>query len=87
MVRLCMRDLLPCLLRTLDLNKKSDAKKTSAAAANGNKATHKNNNGSETSASTKIQLASSGSNWKKLKVSVKSYLEDIISVALHQITK
>lgn len=65
MVRLCMKDLLPCLLKILNL---TSVNKNKTAATNG-----------KTDAS-KLQLASNGSNWKKLKLPVKIYLEDILSV-------
>lgn len=55
MVRLCMRDLVPCLLKLLNLTSKKDTE-------------------------TKTKLASSGSHWKKIKVPVKSYLDDLILV-------
>lgn len=61
MVRLCIRDLLPCLLRVLSLNQQAKAK----TDANANK----------------IKPASSGTNWKKLKSPVKSYLADMLSLA------
>ncbi len=69
-VRLCMRDLLPCLLRILDL---------SAVNKKGKKVVESNGGGGGVSAA-KFQLASSGSNWKKLKVPVKSYLDDMLLV-------
>jgi hypothetical protein len=65
MVRLCMKDLLPCLLRILNL---SSVNKNKTVAANGK------------TDGSKLQLASNGSNWKKLKLPVKTYLEEILSV-------
>jgi hypothetical protein len=62
MVRLCMRDLVPCLLRLLELNAKKEAEKV------------------DTEKSGKVKLASSGSFWKKLKIPIKSYLEDLLAV-------
>lgn len=59
MVRLCIRDLLPCMLRVLNLNQGS-----------------KKDSGNE----KKIKPASTGSNWKKLKAPVKSYLADMLSL-------
>ena len=69
MIRLCMRDLLPAMLKVLDLA--PSGKKDSNGAAN---LKHLPNN--------KVKLASSGSNWKKLKVPVKSYLDDLLKVKL-----
>lgn len=69
MVRLCMKDLLPCLLRILNLS-----------SINKNKSTDLVNGKID---SSKIKLASDGSNWKKIKLSVKIYLEDILSVSLN----
>ncbi len=66
MVRLCMRDLLPCLLRLLNL---SQPFKGSSKKNNGTTPTHD-------------KLASSGSNWKKLKAPIKSYLTDLIAVKI-----
>ena len=68
MVRLCIRDLLPSLLKILDLaSVKKDP--TESAKTNGHSSTV-----------DKIKLASTGSNWKKLKVPIKSYLEDMLIV-------
>ena len=59
-VRLCIRDLLPCLLKTLNLVNKKETKGPGEA---------------------KAKPISSGSNWKKLKAPVKSYLTDMIAVS------
>jgi len=67
MVRLCIRDLLPSLLKILELSKK-DQKET--VKANG-----------QSNPMDKVKLASTGSNWKKLKVPIKSYLEDMLIVS------
>ncbi len=64
-----MKDLLPCLLRVLNL---ASVKPKQA----GNSSSSSNGKGPD----SKIQLPSGGSNWKKLKVPVKSYLEDVLSV-------
>jgi hypothetical protein len=71
MVRLCIRDLLPSLLRILDL-------------ASVKKAPSENDktNGHGSSTMDKVKLASTGSNWKKLKVPIKSYLEDMLIVRI-----
>ena len=60
-VRLCMRDLLPCLLRLLNLTKPTKG------SDNGTGSSHN-------------KLASSGSNWKKLKSPIKCYLTDLLTV-------
>lgn len=59
-VRLCIRDLLPCFLRTLNLTKTGNLK---------------------TSKETKLKPASSGTHWKKLKIPIKSYVTDMITLA------
>ncbi len=66
-VRLCMKDMVPCLLRILNL---TSVNKNKLAGTNGK------------SEASKFQLASNGSNWKKIKFPVKTYLEDILSVNL-----
>ena len=65
MIRLCMRDLLPCLLKLLNLNNKD-------------KETTEQQNG-------KAKLASSGSNWKKLKAPIKSYVDDMLNVKKYKL--
>lgn len=60
MVRLCMRDLVPCMLKLLNLT------------SNNKEAVEKPDG--------KVKLASAGSFWKKLKVPVKFYLEDLLSL-------
>lgn len=67
MVRLCMRDLLPSLLKVLDLSSSKKESTEAAAKTNGH-------------ADAKFKLASAGSNWKKLKVPIKNYLEDLLVV-------
>ena len=69
MVRLCMRDLLPSLLKVLDL---ASAKQEPNGAENGH-------------IDAKFKLASTGSNWKKLKVPIKNYLEDLLIVSIFDI--
>ena len=66
MMRLCIRDLLPCLLRLLNLSNKSSKNKTATPEA--------------APAPAKFKLANTGSFWKKLKVPIKSYLEDMLVV-------
>ena len=61
MVRLCMRDLVPCWLKLLNL---TSGKKELVERPDG-----------------KVKLASSGSFWKKLKVPVRSYLDDLLAVS------
>ena len=69
MVRLCIRDLLPSLLKILELTStKKDQKET--VKANG-----------QSNPMDKVKLASTGSNWKKLKVPIKGYLEDMLIVS------
>ena len=70
MVRLCMKDLLPCFLRLLNLNKSTQNSKK-----------RKSDETKEID-NDKIQLASSGANWKKLKAPIKSYVEDMMTVSV-----
>ncbi len=66
MVRLCIRDLLPCLLKILNLNQSGKCKSNEKTGQS----------------EPKQKPVSSGSNWKKIKAPVKSYLNDMLSVNL-----